>query len=233
MREIIAIIPARGGSKRIPRKNIKDFFGKPMISYAINACKDAGIFSKIMVSTDSEEIAAVAKLFGADVPFFRSQETSSDFATTSDVLCEVITNYKTLGLDFEFVCCVYPCVPFLTGASLKDAFEEFISTNVNGLHPVCKYPAPPEWSMKIVDGVLIPNNPELLNIRSQDLVPQYFDAGMFYFLKTAALLDQMTLVPVTTKGYIMNEKDVQDIDTLEDWESAELKYKILRSRENG
>lgn len=230
MGEIIAIITARGGSKRIPKKNIKEFFGKPMISYAINACKNAGIFSELMVSTDSEEIADVARLYGAAVPFLRSPETASDYATTSDVLCEVIEKYKSQGKIFKFVCCVYPCVPFLTENTLKNAYNEFLSSEANGLQPVCRYPAPPEWAMKIVNGLLVPNYPELISVRSQDLTPQYFDAGMFYFLQTGVLVEQKTLVPTLTKGFVMNENEVQDIDTIEDWKNAELKYQILRSK---
>jgi N-acylneuraminate cytidylyltransferase len=233
MNNIIAIITARGGSKRIPKKNIKFFFGKPMISYAINACKESGVFDEIMVSTDSEEIATIAEKYGAKIPFFRSIQTANDFATTSDALCEVIANYKIQGIEFEYLCCIYPCVPFLTGKTLKDAYIQFITSKVNGLQPVCKYPVPVEWAMQIQNGLLFPINPQALNTRSQDLVPLYFDAGMFYFLKTGALLEQKTLVPDKTLGYIVDEKEIQDIDTPEDWESAELKYRILKGNNNG
>jgi N-acylneuraminate cytidylyltransferase len=224
----IAIIAARGGSKRIPKKNIKDFFGKPMLSYAINACKDAGIFSEIMVSTDSDEIAEIAKNYGAKVPFMRSQKTSDDFASTYDVLEEVITNYKNCGLNFDYICCIYPCVPFLSGQILKDAYNQFITSRNDALLPVCKFSVPIEWAMKIEDGILIPSDRKAQLIRSQDLIPKYFDVGMFYMIKSVILLKEKSLGPTKTMAYIMNERYVQDIDNMEDWAMAELKYKLIK-----
>jgi N-acylneuraminate cytidylyltransferase len=230
MQNIIAIIPARGGSKRIPQKNIKSFFGKPMLSYAINACKDAGIFSEIMVSTDCDEIAKVAMNNGACVPFMRSQKTADDFATTFDVLEEVISNYKKDKREFDYVCCVYPCVPFLSGTTLQKAYQQLTASDNEALQPVCKYPVPIEWAMKIENGLLIPNDRQAQFIRSQDLEPKYFDVGMFYFVKNEALLKEKTLTPVKTMAYIMDEREVQDIDTIDDWNLAELKYKLLKSK---
>ena len=222
----IAIITARGGSKRIPKKNIKPFFGKPMIAYAIEACLEAGIFSEIMVSTDSEEIAEVARAHGAQVPFMRSERTSSDFATTFDVLEEVISAYP--AGRFDSVCCVYPCVPFLKGETLAEAYRTFEGSGAEGLQPVCRFPTPIEWAMRLENGFLVPNDRAALNIRSQDLVPKYFDAGMYYFVKTDALLEQKTVVPQKTIGYVMDESEIQDIDTPDDWRHAELKYRMLR-----
>ena len=121
----IAIITARGGSKRIPRKNIKNFMGKPMLAYAISAAIDSGVFVEVMVSTDDSEIADIAVKYGAEVPFMRSEKTSNDFATTADVLYEVKEEYKKLGKEFDTICCIYPCVPFLTGKILRDAYETF------------------------------------------------------------------------------------------------------------
>ncbi len=228
MKNTIAIITARGGSKRIPQKNIKPFFGKPMIGYAIEACKEAGIFSTIMVSTDSKEIAEIARSYGAKIPFMRSDRTSSDFATTYDVLEEVVTNYENKDISFDSLCCVYPCVPFLRGSTLKSAYAHFNKSTVEGVQPVCKYPVPIEWAMKIENGILVPNDHEALKLRSQDLTPKYFDVGMFYFIKTKALLEQKTLVPSKTFAYIMNENEIQDIDTMDDWNLAELKMKLMR-----
>lgn len=222
----IAIITARGGSKRIPKKNIKPFFGKPMIAYAIEACGEAGIFSEIMVSTDSEEIAEVARAHGARVPFMRSEKTASDFATTFDVLEEVLSAYP--AGRFDAVCCVYPCVPFLKGETLAEAYRTFESSGAEGLQPVCRFPVPIEWAMRLDNGFLVPNDRAALNIRSQDLVPKYFDAGMYYFVKTDALLEQKTVVPKKTIGYVMDESEIQDIDTPDDWRQAELKYRMLR-----
>lgn len=231
MQNIIAIIPARGGSKRIPQKNIKDFSGKPMLSYAINACKDAGIFSTIMVSTDTEKIADIARKYGAEIPFLRSAKTSNDTAITYDVLEEVITMYRQIvRKEYSAVCCVYPCVPLLSGKTLKDAYDRFVTSGTDALIPVCKFPVPVEWAMKIENGLLVPNDRKAILIRSQDLSPQYFDAGMFYFIKTSALLKYKTLTPVNTMGYIMNEKEIQDIDTPDDWTMAEMKYKVLKEQ---
>ena len=224
----IAIITARGGSKRIPRKNIKEFMDKPMLAYAIEAAKKSGIFDTVMVSTDDEEIAAVAKNLGAEVPFMRSAETSSDFATTYDVLEEVLTEYKKLNIGFDMVCCIYPCVPFLTPDSLHNAYNQMLSDSNDAVMPVCKYPVPIEWAMTINGGKLIPNDRAAQLIRSQDLVPKYYDVGMFYFCKTSVLLGHKTLVPPNTGAYIIDETECQDIDTMADWKSAELKYKILQ-----
>ncbi len=226
----IAIITARGGSKRIPKKNIKEFFGKPMIAYAIAACRESGIFSSVMVSTDSEEIAGIARANGAEVPFMRSEATASDFATTYDVLAEVLTEYANANKKFDSICCVYPCVPFLTGETLRSAYAQFSGSAADGLQPVCRYPAPVEWAMKLENGYLVPNDRAALSIRSQDLSPKYFDAGMFYFVRVKALLAEKTPVPAHTLGYIMNESEIQDIDTQEDWHEAEIKYRIRRGK---
>ena len=228
MKNIIAIITARGGSKRIPKKNIKEFFGKPMLSYAINACKDSDVFSEIMVSTDSDEIAEVAKKNGAHIPFMRSQKTADDFATTFDVLEEVISNYKKEGQDFDHVCCIYPCVPFLSGQTLQNAYNQLIESDNDALQPVCKFPVPIEWAMKIENGILVPNDRKAQLIRSQDLTPKYFDVGMFYMIKTAVLLKEKSLTPPKTMAYIMDEREVQDIDTADDWKIAEMKYKLVK-----
>jgi len=228
MKNAIAIITARGGSKRIPKKNIKEFFGKPMLSYAIDACKDSGIFSEIMVSTDSEEIAEVARSNGANIPFMRSKKTADDFATTFDVLEEVIHNYKKEGQEFDYVCCVYPCVPFLSGQTLQNAYNQLIESDNDALQPVCKFQVPIEWAMKIENGILVPNDRKAQLIRSQDLTPKYFDVGMFYIIKTAVLLKERSITPNRTMAYIMDEREIQDIDTIDDWIMAEIKYKLVK-----
>lgn len=223
---ILAVITARGGSKRIPQKNIRPFFGKPMIGYAIEAAQKSGLFEEIMVSTDSNEIATVAKQFGASVPFMRSEKTSDDFATTYDVIAEVIGEYKNRGKKFDTLCCIYPCVPFLKSETLVEASK--MLKDADAVQPVCKYPVPIEWAMKIEKGILVPNDRSAQLIRSQDLEEKYFDVGMFYFCKTSAMIAEGTLTPVKTSGYIINEMECQDIDTLADWEMAELKYSMLR-----
>lgn len=223
----IAIITARGGSKRIPKKNIKNFMGKPMLAYAIEAALNAGIFDEVMVSTDSTEIADVAKKHGAKVPFLRSEKTASDSATTFDALDEVVNEYKKLGKTFETLCCIYPCVPFLKASTLKAAYENLKGNDA--LIPVCKYPVPIEWAMKIENGILVPNDRKAQNIRSQDIKPKYFDVGMFYFCKIEKMYQYNSLTPDKTAAYIISESECQDIDTLDDWKMAEMKYKVLNA----
>lgn len=221
----IAIITARGGSKRIPRKNIKEFMGKPMIAYAIEAAIKSGIFDEIMVSTDDIEIAEIAKKYGAKIPFMRSSKTASDYATTFDVLAEVITEYKKMGQDFDTLCCIYPCVPFLKAETLTNAYKHM--QNYDGVIPVSQYPVPIEWAMKIENNLLVPNDREAQNLRSQDIKPKYFDAGMFYFCKIEKMYEYKSLVTNKTTGYIISANECQDIDTPEDWQMAELKYRIF------
>lgn len=224
---ILAIITARGGSKRIPKKNIKQFHGKPMLAYAIEAAKGAGFFNEIMVSTDSEEISEVARKYGANIPFMRSDKTANDFATTYDVIEEVVNEYKKIGKSFEEICCIYPCVPFLSSRSLCEAYKTMKDNGADALQPVCRFPAPIEWAMKIENGLLVPNDRDALKIRSQDLNPKYFDVGMFYFCKTNAMLAEKTIVPEKTSAYIIDETECQDIDTPDDWKMAEMKYSII------
>jgi N-acylneuraminate cytidylyltransferase len=223
---MVAIITARGGSKRIPGKNIKPFMGKPMIAYAIEACLGSGVFDEVMVSTDSQDIADIALQYGAQVPFMRSAKTSDDFASTFDVLEEVVQEYRNRGKLIESLACLYPCVPFLTSETLKQAYDTMQLLNADALVPVCKYSVPVEWAMKIEEGKLVPNDKAALNIRSQDLIPKYFDAGMFYFIKTDVMLREKTLFPEGTAAHILDEMDVQDIDTMDDWNMAELKYRM-------
>lgn len=230
MNKMIAIITARGGSKRIPKKNIKEFMGKPMLAYAIEAALGSHLFDTVMVSTDDQEIADVAKKYGAEVPFLRSEETSSDFASTTDVLLEVIEEYKKRGTEFERVCCIYPCVPFLSSQSLINAYESF-PDNADALMPVCKYPVPVEWAISINDGLVNNFDPDGWKIRSQDLEPKYYDVGMFYYVKTDKMMQHQSVRPPKTAAYVIDESECQDIDTMEDWKSAELKYRILHEEE--
>lgn len=220
----IAIITARGGSKRIPRKNVKNFMGKPMLAYAISAAIDSGVFVEVMVSTDDSEIADIAVKYGAEVPFMRSEKTSNDFATTADVLYEVKEEYKKLGKEFDTICCIYPCVPFLTGKILRDAYETFKKSGRKALTPVVKYSFPIQRAFKVNDkGCIEYREPEFALARSQDLEPMYHDVGMFYFSSDNKGL-QDGCVP-----YVMDETVVQDIDTLDDWKLAEMKYKVLHN----
>ena len=225
MNKTIAIITARGGSKRIPRKNIKEFFGQPIIKYAIDAAIESKLFDVVMVSTDDEEIAQIAKQHGADVPFMRSKETANDFATTLDVLLEVMQEYKKINVEFDSLCCIYPCVPFLSGDMLVKAYDIFIKSENDVLMPVVRFSYPIQRALRInFDGLLEYVHPEHIKSRSQDLEAMYHDVGMFYFYKNNSLLKQNK----TMKHFEMKESEIQDIDTEEDWRYAEMKYRILK-----
>lgn len=222
----LAIITARGGSKRIPRKNIKEFCGKPIIAYSIDAALKSGIFDEVMVSTDDTEIAAIAKQYGAQVPFMRSAETSNDFATTMDVLKEVVGNYKDkLGKSFDYICCIYPTAPFITSDVLKECYEMIAKYDVHEIIPIVAYSFPPQRAL-VIDklGNIKYKWPENENLRSQDLEKFYHDAGQFYFYNAEMLYKEMKNIII--KPYILSELKVQDIDNLEDWKIAELKYKL-------
>jgi len=225
MNKIIAIITARGGSKRIPGKNIKDFFGQPMIKYAIDAALESKLFDTVMVSTDDEEIAKIAKKYGAEVPFMRSEATSNDFASTLDVLIEVMSHYKETNGKYDSLCCIYPCVPFLTEDILINAYKVFKESDTDYLMPVVKFSYPVQRALHInTDRLLEYAYSEFIESRSQDLEPMYHDAGMFYFFKCNSLTNKGNKI----KPFIMKEYETQDIDTEEDWFYAEIKYRILR-----
>lgn len=225
----IAIITARGGSKRIPRKNIKEFMGKPMLVYAIEAALSSGIFDEVMVSTDDEEIAAIACRHDAHVPFLRSDKTSNDFATTYDVLEEVVLKYREQKKEYDCVCCIYPCVPFLTGDILRDAIRAKEGKKAAALMPVVRYSFPIQRAVQVSEeGWLEYREPQNAIKRSQDLKATYHDVGMFYMIDTQTLLEEKTLAPAHTLLFEMDECCVQDIDTDEDWKLAELKYKLQK-----
>lgn len=221
----VAIITARGGSKRIPKKNIKEFCGKPIIAYSIKAAIDSNVFDEVMVSTDSAEITEVAKKYGAEVPFLRSEATSNDFATTADVVCEVLNSYKEAGKVFESFACIYPTAPFVTGDKLAEAAE--LLDDADAVLSVVKYSFPPQRAFVIRDGNVSYQYPQYEKSRSQDLEPIFHDCGQFYFCRTKAFLIQHSLILPKTKPYVMPEEEVQDIDTMSDWAIAEAKYKVL------
>ena len=226
----IAIIPARGGSKRIPRKNIRDFFGRPIISYSIDAALRTCIFDEVMVSTDDYEIAEIAKQYGASVPFYRSEEMSSDIAGTVPTLLEVIKEYDKQGIAFEQVCCLYPCAPFVTSERLSEAMNLLNNSDIDCVLPVVKFSYPPQRCLLIRGNKICMQYPEYLHSRSQDLEPLYHDAGQFYCIKTNVLLAQERLFCENTIPIILSESEVQDIDTEEDWIMAEVKYRILTNK---
>lgn len=223
----LCIITARGGSKRIPKKNIKEFLGKPIIAYSIEAALQSGVFDEVMVSTDSEEIAAVSKAYGAKVPFLRSNENANDFSTTRDVILEVLEEYKRKGREFDLYTCLYPTAPFVTGQKLKDAVIALEESNAFSLVPVVQYSFPPQRGVVVRDGKMAFLHPEHALTRSQDLEPVYHDCGQFYIGRVDAFLREKLLVTSYTIPFILPEEEVQDIDTLSDWEMAEMKYRLM------
>ena len=225
----IAIITARGGSKRIPKKNIKDFYGKPIIAYSIEAALESSIFDEVMVSTDSEDIADVAIKYGAKVPFMRSKNTSDDFATTAEVLLEVLENYRIRNIRFDYMCCIYPTAPFITVSKLQDALKKLISSDADSVIPVVRFSYPPQRAVIIKDGLLGYQYPEYEKARSQDLDPVYHDCGQFYICKTEKFKRYNSLFTPNTVPLIIAEEEVQDIDNDIDWKLAEIKYKLYKS----
>ena len=232
MTKSIAIIPARGGSKRIPRKNVKEFLGKPIIAYSIQAALKSGVFDKVMVSTDDKEIAETAIKYGAEVPFYRSPEMSTDMAMTAPVLVEVLSEYKKRGMIFDYTCCIYATAPFINSERLKEGMNNLIETGVDSVLPVVKFSYPPQRGLiKTTNGLMVMKLPENYNVRSQDLEPIYHDCGQFYLCKVGQFMNNHSLILPITKPYVLPEERVQDIDTISDWKIAEAKYKVLNDME--
>jgi len=226
--KILAIITARGGSKRIPKKNIKEFCGKPIIAYSIRAAIESEAFDEVMVSTDSEEIAAIAKEYGACVPFMRSKEASNDFATTADVILEVINEYEKQGIVFDYVACIYPTAPFVTAKKLSEAKALIEKEKADALLSVVKYDFPPQRAFVIRNGMVRYQYPEYERARSQDLEPIYHDCGQFYICSCEGLKEHHSMILPHTVPYIVPEEEVQDIDTMSDWAIAEAKFMARR-----
>jgi len=226
----VAIITARGGSKRIPRKNIREFCGKPILAYSINAALSAGIFDTVMVSTDDNEIAEIARSYGAEVPFMRSEATANDYAATNDVVKEVLDTYAKHGECFDIACCIYPTAPFLTGETLKKAVELLEEKQADSVIPVVRFGFPPQRSVIVEEGMLQFKWPEYMFSRSQDLQPFYHDAGQFYCMRTEGFLAENRLFMTKTVPLELSEMEVQDIDNEVDWKLAELKYQLINNR---
>lgn len=221
----IAIITARGGSKRIPKKNIKDFCGKPIIAYSIEAAIESGVFDEVMVSTDSEEIASISEKYGAKIPFLRSEKTSNDYATTADVIEEVLNCYADKGVRFDSFACIYPTAPFITAEKIAEASS--LLEGADAVISVVKFSFPPQRGFVIREGTVSYMYPEYELSRSQDLEPIYHDCGQFYFCMCDKFSEKHSLILPNTKPYVMPEEEVQDIDTMSDWEIAEAKFKQL------
>lgn len=227
----IAIITARGGSKRIPRKNIKEFCKKPIIEYSIEAAIKSGIFDEVMVSTDDEEIKGIAQRAGANVPFMRSSGTSNDFATTADVLMEVFEEYRKMGKEYEYASCIYPTAPFVTAEKLAEGMKKLKEKDGAILMPVVRFSFPPQRGMVLKDDELVLKWPENRNVRSQDLEPFYHDCGQFYCYNVNKFIEARGQFTNGIIPFELPESEVQDIDNLEDWKLAEIKYKIMAGLE--
>lgn len=229
----VAIITARGGSKRIPRKNIKEFLGKPIICYSIEAALTSGLFEEVMVSTDDDEIAEIARKAGASVPFMRSGKTSNDYATTDDVLLEVLQEYEKIDKTFEYMACIYPTAPFVTSKKLADALKILKDNNASGVMPVVSFSFPPQRGMTVRDGRLTYCYPEHAAKRSQDLETMYHDCGQFYFYHVGKYRASSGNIEDGYLPIIVPETEVQDIDNISDWKLAEIKYRMMEDALNG
>jgi len=230
----IAVIPARGGSKRIPRKNIKDFCGKPMIAYSIEAALQSDCFDKVIVSTDDMEIAEVAKKYGAEVPFMRPVELSDDYAGTNSVVIHALDYYESIGVDISIVSCIYATAPFLSSSKILDAFNIIEKNNdIDYAVTVAKYPFPIQRSLRLLhNGRLELNNTEFAMSRSQDLEEYYHDAGQLYCGRPESFRNQPTAFLGNVLPIFLDSKNIQDIDIQEDWDRAELLFNALYEEKN-
>ena len=227
----VAIIPARGGSKRIPNKNIKLFAGQPIISYSIRVAQDTGLFDRIIVSTDSPEIADIVREYGADVPFLRPAELANDFASTDEVVCHAIDWVAKEGRQPEFICCIYATAPFIQGSYLKQGYDKIVSSGATSVFSVTTYPYPIYRSLKITEkGCIEMIWPEYKDSRSQDLPEAYHDAGQFYWANTNKFMQERVLFSKDSLPVILPSYLVQDIDTMEDWEKAEMMFVAMKAK---
>ncbi|MFA6196738.1 MAG: pseudaminic acid cytidylyltransferase [Sulfurimonas sp.] len=230
MANAVAIIPARGGSKRIPKKNIKDFFGKPLIAYTIEVALKSKLFEKVIVSTDDEEIAKIAKEYGAEVPFMRPKELSDDFTGTTDVVNHTVDYLESLGERCEYICTLYATAPLLQEQYLKQGYEKLKNSDAVNAFSCTSMPFPIQRTFKLSqDGRCEMFTPEYYHTRSQDLEEAYQDAGQFYWTNRArqkesdnGVMFSQISIPIILPRYL-----VQDIDTLEDWTRAEYMYETI------
>lgn len=223
----LAVIPARGGSKRIPRKNIRQFAGRPMIAYAIDAARESGVFRHVVVSTDDPEIAAIAREFGAEIPFMRPPELADEHTPTVPVVAHAIKACCELGWPVEQVCCIYPGVPLIEATDIAQALALLEHGDTAYVFPVTPFPSPIQRALKRQpDGTTRPFHPEYVNTRTQDLETAYHDAGQFYWGSREAWLDGLN-IHANGKTIVLPEWRVVDIDTPADWERAEALYRAL------
>ncbi|MDD2541976.1 MAG: pseudaminic acid cytidylyltransferase [Desulfuromonadaceae bacterium] len=227
----VAIIPARGGSKRIPRKNIKEFCGKPMIAYAINSALKSDLFEHVIVSTDDQEIAEIARTLGAETPFIRPAELSDDHTPTVPVIAHAISICQSLGWEIELACCIYPCVPFMRAEDISSAYALLKSTPKDYCFPVTEFPSAIQRALRRFDnGCMQPFYPQYEMTRTQDLELAYYDAGQFYWGRMLAWLSNAKMHSGGLGFPIPNSRDV-DIDTPDDWRRAEIIYNVFKQME--
>jgi pseudaminic acid cytidylyltransferase len=225
----IAVIPARGGSKRISRKNIKLFHGKPMLAYSIEAAKASGCFDKIIVSTDDNEIADIARQYGADVPFIRPAEIADDHATTMDVIQHAIGWCESQNLPIDLLCCIYATAPFISAIDLAKGLALVAAGDIDYAFSATSFAFPIQRAISLNEnGSVQMFQPEQLNTRSQDLQDAYHDAGQFYWGKVSAFKAGNPFFSFSSKAILIPRKRVQDVDTLEDWEFAEALYAVMK-----
>jgi len=226
----IAVIPARGGSKRIPRKNIKDFCGKPMIAWSIEAALQSGCFNRVLVSTDDIEIADIARQYGAEVPFMRPAKLSDDHTGTIPVIRHAIEWFIKEGQPPDQVCCIYATAPFISPADIRHGLEILISSGSDYAFSVTSYPFPIQRAIRITPKTRVEMfNPEQFNTRSQDLEEAYHDAGQFYWGIANAWCEEKIIFGTDTSPVLLPRHMVQDIDTLEDWVRAEWLFKTMHA----
>ena len=224
----LAVIPARGGSKRIPRKNIRDFCGKPIIAYSIEQARNSEIFDHIIVSTDDEEIASVAREYGAETPFIRPKNISDDFTGTNAVVKHAIQWYQQQNQPVSLACCIYATAPFLQIQFLQEGYNKLINSDKSFAFSVTSFPFPIQRAIRFTKQDAIEAFwPENIYIRSQDLEAAYHDAGQFYWGSADAWLSSDSVFGEKTSPILLPRSRVQDIDSLEDWEQAEAMFKIL------
>ena len=223
----LAMITARGGSKRIPGKNYKEFCGKPILLYSIEAALESGVFDEVMVSTDDDHIAGIAETAGAKVPFRRSAKTSDDYATTDEVIAEVLETYEERGIHYDSFCCIYPTAPFLTAERLQEAMK--LLEEHESVLPVVGFSYPPQRGFIVgaETKTVLRWMPQFEHTRSQDLEKIYHDAGQFYCLRADEYMRCGGKVTEKIVPFEISELEVQDIDNEADWRLAELKYQFL------
>jgi N-acylneuraminate cytidylyltransferase len=229
----LCVIPARGGSKRIPRKNIRNFLGKPIIAYSIEAAYQSGCFDRVIVSTDDLEIATVSRQYGAETPFTRPAELANDFADTNAVVKHALAWYLERGMAFDYACCIYATAPFIKPFYLKIGYEKIENSGKQFAFSVTTYDFPIQRAIRISPEFGVePFYSEFSNSRSQDLEEAYHDAGQFYWGTAQAYLEDKHLFSELSTPVILPRYMVQDIDTLEDWKTAELMYQVSKVLES-